>query len=261
MKVTTAELRQFVSSKGFAVVVASAVSATAGYILAREQLKVKMAEVIDNEIAETKTYYAQLHKTGDFEDPGKLVEKYETEQPPVQKNSAVMEYAAEKLAEYETQTTDYKSVSDEPEVIDPVKEANALNQMYEEEGLNGTPFDMEAELATRDTNHPYIISFEEWIADDFQHEQISITYYEADDVLADDADRPIPDVDANIGDRCLSQFGYGSKDPMVVYVRNESRGMDYEVLLNKNSYESEVLGIQHSRYREKTPRFRHGDDG
>lgn len=259
MSISKVQVMQFVSSKGFAVAVASAVSATAGYYFAREQLKSEMARIIDDEIAETKAYYAMLNKDGEFSDPAALAEKYDDAEVAVNKDDDVMAYAASKLLEYETHITDYKSVSDDDEKPDPIKELNALNQMYEAEGLNGTPFDLEEELKTRDTNEPYIISFEEWLADDASCEQISITYYEEDDVLADESDRPIPDVLSYVGDRCLSRFGYGSKDPTVVYVRNENKGLEFEILLNKNSFESEVLGIQHSRGRG-LPRFRGGDD-
>lgn len=262
--ITKAQLHQVVTSKGFAVGVTAVVTGAVTYWATREHYKSTYEELMTAEAEELRLHYAQVYKRDEFSDPSELAKKYDVEE-----SDEVVKAGVELLEEYKERTTDYRSSFsgeyDEvaKEVVepkpDPVKELNALYEKLDEEGLSGTPFDLEAELQTRDTNEPYVISFEEWLADDFQHDQLSITYYEEDDVLADSESRPIDDVLGNVGDRCLSNFGLGSKDPNVVYVRNEKRGLDFEILLDHGSYEAEVLGIQHSAYRGKTPKFR-GDD-
>lgn len=83
---------------------------------------------------------------------------------------------------------------------------------------------------------PYVIAPEEFGELD-GYSTISITYY-ADQVLADDADHIINDVDDTVGFDSLTHFGEYEDDS--VFVRNDRRKCDYEILLSQRKY-SEIL--------------------
>ena len=90
---------------------------------------------------------------------------------------------------------------------------------------------------------PFVISREEFDEGYPHFDKITITYYENDDVLADEQDEVIPDIDAVVGYDSLGRFGDMSEDDCVVYVRNGRLGADYEIVLVQESYTESVLGI------------------
>lgn len=82
---------------------------------------------------------------------------------------------------------------------------------------------------------PYVIPPEQ-LGDDENYDQISLTYY-ADGVLADENDEVIDDVEETVGIESLNHFGEYEDDS--VFVRNDTRKCDYEILLDQRTY-SEV---------------------
>ena len=79
---------------------------------------------------------------------------------------------------------------------------------------------------------PYVISPDEFGEFD-DYEKISLTYY-SDKVLTDDNDDIIEDVDAVVGIGSLDHFGEYEEDS--VFVRNDQRMCDYEILLDTRTY-------------------------
>ena len=79
---------------------------------------------------------------------------------------------------------------------------------------------------------PYVITPDEFGEKD-NYEQISLTYY-IDGILADDFDEPIDDIDDVIGLTAVNHFG--EYEPDSVFVRNDERKCDYEVLLDQREY-------------------------
>ena len=97
----------------------------------------------------------------------------------------------------------------------------------------------EDELAIRTDHSPYVIHKDEYIADEAGCDQRTVTYYQDDDIMADESDTPIYDFNGLMGDL---KWGHGSGDPSVVYIRNEKLEMEWEVLLHTGSFAVEVLG-------------------
>lgn len=95
---------------------------------------------------------------------------------------------------------------------------------------------------------PFVISREEFDEGYPHFDKITITYYEKDDVLADEQDEIIPDIEAVVGYDSLSRFGDMSDDDCVVYVRNGRLGADYEIILTQESYSESVLGIMKNKW-------------
>lgn len=82
------------------------------------------------------------------------------------------------------------------------------------------------------TDRPYVISPDEFGEND-DYETISLIYY-SDNILADDKYEIVYDVDDIVGIECLNHFGEYEDDS--VFVRNDKRKSDYEILLDRRTY-------------------------
>lgn len=241
----------------------------------KKDLEAHYALIAEQEIAEAKRYYASLYKVEEYSDPEDLAEakgyvrprqaeideaariaqglRYTTVHPslePVlddgspeakelieagQKLAKVLDHAAEKQAE------------------DDERDINVVVNVFEQNKPD-IPKD-------RDTSTPYVVTLDEFYENEQEHTQHSVTYYEGDEVLADERDQVIEDISL-IGKDNLA-FGHLSNDPNVVYVRNDQKKMDFEIARSEGKYAHEVLGFEHSDEpfdrRRRVRRFR-GDD-
>lgn len=81
-------------------------------------------------------------------------------------------------------------------------------------------------------NAPYVIAPEQFMEkEDYDH--VTLTYY-ADQVLADENDEMIEDVEGTVGFESLNHFGEYEDDS--VFVRNDARKIEYEILLDERTY-------------------------
>jgi hypothetical protein len=112
-------------------------------------------------------------------------------------------------------------------------------------------------LPPRDRSKPYVITAEEYYTDD--SEKLMLAYYAEDRVLADEREKPIPDIEKVIGD-AVEYFGVGSDDPMIVYVKNEQIGRVIEVVKDEQSFAKLVLKIQETQNRPTRRRFHPDED-
>jgi hypothetical protein len=125
------------------------------------------------------------------------------------------------------------------------------------------PWNYDRELASRTNEVPFIMHFEEYQQSECSH-QVTITYFEGDDVLVDESDEVISKKDEVVGMENLNKFGHGSFDPNVVYVRNPKLDIEYEILRHQGHYATEILGLneepnlEHSAMPRRHQKF---DDG
>ena len=96
----------------------------------------------------------------------------------------------------------------------------------------------------RDPEFPYIISQEEYMQNDQDWQQITVTYYRGDGVLTDHREDVIEEIEKTIGLDAINNFGLQSSDPGTVHVCNEKLGLLFEVLLHEGTYTKEVLGLE-----------------
>lgn len=90
-----------------------------------------------------------------------------------------------------------------------------------------------------DTTKPYIITAEEF--NDSENECVSM-FYTADKVLTDDDYNQINNIGIVGGHPILDQMGLYDAD--CLYVRDEAKGIDYEILLEERSYNKlKPLGV------------------
>ena len=87
------------------------------------------------------------------------------------------------------------------------------------------------------TKKPYVIPPEEY-GEKLGYDMVSLQYY-ADGVLVDDAYNKYEadEIEMLVGLKSLEHFGDNEKDPDTVYVRNEDRETDYEILAVEDRYE------------------------
>lgn len=88
---------------------------------------------------------------------------------------------------------------------------------------------------------PYVISPEDFGEED-DYEIKTLIYYD-DGILADEQNNVIKDVDSVVGRKSLNHFGEYQDDS--VFVRNENRRIDYEILLDLRKYSDVVKSKPH----------------
>lgn len=100
-------------------------------------------------------------------------------------------------------------------------------------------WDYEVEVPLRSPVKPYIIHRDEFEANEMGFSQSNLSYYALDDILCDDKDVPIYNYHNIVG---TLEFGKGSMDISICYVRNEKLGSEWEIIIDHGSYQVEVLG-------------------
>lgn len=223
-----------------------AVGCVSGYLYARRTLEAQFQLRLESEIAETKRFFTSYYKVGEYSDPEKLAEKLIEDDPE----------AVTRMAQYDTRSQEIP-----PEILERVasslaKAEDAVAEEAEPYNAFESPrqhWDQEAEEIERRNGVPYIISYEEFMNNETDHEQGEFTYYAGDDVLTDSRDEVIPNPEEYVGPEALTRFGHGSNDIHKVFVRNEMMEQDFEIVHSTKSYAEDVLGFQ------RPGELKHGD--
>ncbi len=267
------KLKSIGSDRRVILTVVSAGSLAAGFALgysrARSALEAQYELQMQQETAEIKRYYAAQRVVQEIKpSPEELLAKHHSEEAEAARE-AMESYqgttSGEHLVEHppvkgsSIVTPEGKVVTELPETLvddtDP-ETAAALQETVEGRTRDNVfagraPVEDEAEWdyaheqAIRDANpdEPFIIHHDEYFENETEYEQGTLTYYEGDDTLVDDKDMPVPDESSVVGDDALTAFGHGSKDKNVVYVRNYSLEMDFEIVRSNGKFSVEVLGF------------------
>lgn len=125
-----------------------------------------------------------------------------------------------------------KDVETEEEV--KLIEINVFEQAEED-------WDWETEVESRDPEKPYILHRDEYYRQEENYTQITLTYFEGDDLMADENNQLVYNYESVTGPL---KFGHGSGDPNVVLVRNNERRAEYEIYRNPGMFSTEVLGLE-----------------
>lgn len=211
-----------------------AIGFTVGYKVAEKRLKTKYSKLAEEEISEMREHYQQKMVAVEPKPPLDKVVKERYSEIELQ---AIKETNAQFPPEEEVQ---------EGVVVQEVQETTQVN-VFNEDG-----WDYAAEISKRDPEVPYIIHVDEFTQNEPDHDQLTYTYYEVDDVLADQQENTIDDMDAVIGLGNLGRWGHGSKDEHIVYIRNEEMKTDFEVVRDRGSFAEETRrNIRHSYDRRR----------
>lgn len=250
-------------------VVSAGVAGGLTYYFTKKHLKAKYEKVIDEELKEAKIFYKRLHKTDEYESPEELAKKYDEDGPDekdVQEAvEALQTYQGVEVKQgdrYSPSVVEKPAPTEEALVEETTVEVKKTRNVFSEAKVDEEDPDLEEELRSRDLSKPHLITFDEFFENEHEYTELNLTYYEEDDVLADERDQHINETDELVGNANLLKFGLGSKDKNVVYIRNHQKEIIAEICLSKGSYVKEVLGfIEHSADSGRIRRFRHGDDG
>jgi gas vesicle protein len=206
--------------------VGAVIGATVGYFFAKK----KFAHQAEEEIAEMRTYFRHQQAATEARLKAPLTE--------------VVEYLGYQKAEDQA----------EPSPIEKVEVARSLEKnVFDVQPDGEFVWDYATETKARSKGVPYVIHLDELGEGGF--EVTHYTYYEGDEILADERDEPVDDVDNLVGLENLNRFGHGSDNINIVLVRNESISMDFEIAKSGGNYSEEVSGfIQHNYQIEKMPR-------
>lgn len=215
---------------GAVSVVSMAAGAASGFFVAKHILEERYVKVAEQEIEDAKLYYSRLHKKGDFSDPTALAERADE--------------LSDRIAS-ETISKVLKYVPDVENDVTYVVEEDQID-LETDEMIADSEIVREIEVAVAH-GHPYLISKEEYMANDTNYAQSTITYFEEDDVLVDENDVVIEYSDDVVGIHTTSRFGVMSGDNNIVYVRSDRKEIEFEIVRNKGNYARDVLGfVEHS---------------
>lgn len=276
------------------LVVAVASGAAAGsvvtYFAVRTKLRREYAHYAMEEIESVKDTYRLLRKEPPYDDPRTAAEAYLERIDELQYESANLhkpgeEPEPEEEVREDDEPVDLKAIADdlilsghsyvknaaqmleeepeepdqEPEEVEEVPRYKTNNVFDNQDEIND---EVEEVLVTRTPDKPYLISIDEYMQDhtsgDDEFDKLTITYYEGDDVLADEQDTSINDIEGTIGEQHLEMFGVQSGNPSIVYVRNERISTDFEIVKQENSYAETVFGVP-SNTRNRVLRMRDDD--
>ena len=202
--------------------------AAVSYFVTRKVLDVKYEALLTEQLLAAKEYYKKYNKQEEYSTPQKVLS--------------------------ETQGNSYGAIL---KPYNPPRKTEPTRPPEEEEDTvsESEEWDQDAELAERSEDKPYIIHHDEFFHGEIDYDQVSLTYFDGDDVLVDEKDEPVDDPDDLVGDNL--KFGHGSKDNKIVYIRNDRRQLDIEVIESKGYYVKEVLGfIEHSDDPGRPRKFR-----
>lgn len=215
---------------GGTALVSAALGAGASYLVLNKRLEAKYEEIAREDLKDAKAYYKVLYKTGDeYASPVGLANALEVKVQELGYQSTATSTIV--VADEKTPIAVYDNVDDsENAALDPTM---------------------------RSADYPYVVTQKEHLENEREYTQITLTYFEEDDVLVDEGETPIEKTDETVGDANLTRFGLGSNDNNVVYVRNERLEVDFEIVRNKGSFAKEVLGfIEHSENLGRPRKFR-----
>ncbi len=221
----------------------AAIGVSAGYVAASRILEKAFQERLEAEIQDAKAFFQDMYSTPVFEKheapEEELLERVRTstqehDGPPVD----LVGQALAAVATYDPAAEE--EAREEEARHSPV----VVNNIFQQATPAGDEV-LAALEADRDPSKPYIITREEFLADDPDHEQVPFTYWAGDDILVDDRQeyQPIEEIDQIAGEDNLLRFGYGSGDENVLYIRNEGIKMDLHITLSTGKYAEEVMAF------------------
>lgn len=236
-----------------------AVGFAGGYFLQKKVLQLKYEKIADKEIAAMKEHY--LRKTVAME---ATVEKKEKTLEDVSRDVRYSSEGGDNVPYYKMGSEPDKPLGSPS--IDLGDHQNVFAVPDDEEEIVVDPsWDYARENKLRQPDVPYAIHQDEFKQGLEGYEKWTLTYFEGDDVLCNKKDEVIEEQDEFIGLGNLSRFGQGSGDPNIVYVRNEEKKLDIEIVHSDRKYAVEVHGfaddeIRHSSMKRRSPRRSENDE-
>jgi hypothetical protein len=100
-------------------------------------------------------------------------------------------------------------------------------------------WDVDEEMASRTADAPYILHLNEYVNNEKGYHQQQLRWYTHDSTLVDEANVVVHRPERVLGHL---NFGHGSRDPDTVYIRNDQRRGEYEVVRIEGSFMQMIMG-------------------
>lgn len=203
----------------------------AGYLLANRRLEKKYQGLLEEEIEQTKEFYAMINAKLSYPTPGDAV-------------AALIPEEEKELLE-EVAGAIVRRRYDLPGApITQVLEKNVFEKINVMSPDDDPQFQ---EMVRKRSRHmPYVVTAQEYLENAAEDTQITMTWYSGDNVLADDKEQTVDNVNKIVGIENLQYFGRWSNQENIVYIRNERLTAMFEVLRSEGKYAIEVLGLDPS---------------
>lgn len=237
----------------FGFTVGVTVGFAAGYYIAEQKLKTRYSQLANEEISRMREHYVSKMVASQPKPPVDQVKTERTEHVVTEEEQEAIDEANRLYPSDEEEVEEAAESEEVPEVSEKLK--NVFTEPEDD-------WDYAVETRLRSKDAPYIIHLDEFKQNEPEHDQVTYTYYEVDDVLANTRSMQIEDMDETVGLGNLARWGHGSHDENIVYVRNEKLGLDFEILRDRGSYAETLRGtIRHSsEARRRRPNRRFDDD-
>lgn len=135
------------------------------------------------------------------------------------------------------QTTEYNKPVEIEKPVEPAAPPEEYASLFKQD--ESDDWDWTIESKRRAATTVYQIHTDEFMQNESEFDQSTITFYAGDGVMCDERDVPIYNHEAVTGQ---VTFGKGTTDPNVAYVRNNVLKAEYEILFHPGHYLVEVLG-------------------
>jgi hypothetical protein len=236
---------------GAIVFASSATSLYIGFKMAEKKLAAEFEERLEKETEHMRVFYSQVKKP--YPTPQDAVKDLIKTQ--VEGNSLnANENATQKISYHKiVKAEGYKPL------VDPEEEEAIKAEIGELDDSGVQTVSKNIFQSQRDENNPYIISQEEFLLNEPDFQQSTLTYYEKDRTLADEREDVIERSTEIVGVDSFTNFGAGSDDENVVHVRNERLRMDFEIVRSPGAFAQEVLGEDEVIEQRPSARQRRGE--
>lgn len=235
-----------------------AVGGVAGYFVTKRLLKTKYSKIADEEIAEMRNHYLEKARAAEAAAAKRPVEEIVQERGYSPSGDRTNTPPPMVVQPPESSQREMERIESEDEAAgEPPDEPEAHNIFQEVEPVEHE-WDYHEELKRRSPDIPYVIHYDERQEMGDAYHEVTLTYYEGDDVLCNERDDIVdPDERDNVvGEGNLDRFGHGSNDPSIVYIRNDKLEIVYEVIRSPHRFAEEVHGFRHYGYGKNLERMR-----
>lgn len=142
----------------------------------------------------------------------------------------------EKTTSYQNKDADSKPTENDDKNKTVESDSENLDDESKKEYVNYVKMYTNSDVKNSDIVKPYIISEEEFDTTDNKVE--SLMWYQSSNILCDDMDQIIDDdlIDNLIGDKSILK-SFEENDSDCIYIRDEVKKIDYEILLSLRDYE------------------------
>jgi hypothetical protein len=230
---------------GGSVVASLAAGAAGGYFIAKRKFDAAFESMVDtaldNEIAKVKKYYELRMQSLVQETPTveELVVREEPDDPELQ------EKAAEAMTNYQGLSRQFPDGKPDLVVTDNIFTENNGTKKNKFPPKDPTTGRFVKRQETLETPEPYIITDEEFMINDPEHEQENVLYFGNEKVVLMVMTREVVDI-ALLGKENLTKFPkVGENETSSIYIRNEGLEMDYDVTLTHEDL-TDYMGLGES---------------